>query len=241
MIGLRRRRGRAGQSALNEWRAQRRRTLRQNWRDWAKLMLAIVAVSVWLAFARGPSQLVAAAVLGAMLILLYVMWALGGDAHSLSWVWGRMGEQQTEDVLEKLDGRWRVEHDLPRARGNWDHVVVGPGGVFLLETKSYRATATVRDDTLYLGRFPFRGSGFRSAAAALSEALAPLVSRRPWVQPVVVIWGEFPQRLHEEEGVTYVSGSAVLDWLCSREETLSDERRDEIATALQRLRQQATV
>jgi hypothetical protein len=53
----------------------------------------------------------------------------------------RRGVQAEEHVGEILDGLsesgWRVIHDLDTGRGNIDHVVVGPGGVFTIETKSH--------------------------------------------------------------------------------------------------------
>src|SRR3954469_7890314 len=51
---------------------------------------------------------------------------------------GRDGERRTEKALNRLerDG-WRTWHDLAKGeRANVDHVVAGPAGVFLLETKN---------------------------------------------------------------------------------------------------------
>lgn len=48
------------------------------------------------------------------------------------------------EILEGLaaDG-WRVIHDVSFGRGNIDHVVVGPGGLFTVETKSSRGRIPV--------------------------------------------------------------------------------------------------
>ena len=41
-------------------------------------------------------------------------------------------------VLAQLEGDgWRVLHDISLGRGNVDHVLVGPGGIFTIETKSH--------------------------------------------------------------------------------------------------------
>ncbi|OHE78692.1 MAG: hypothetical protein A3G75_09395, partial [Verrucomicrobia bacterium RIFCSPLOWO2_12_FULL_64_8] len=56
---------------------------------------------------------------------------------------GYFGERVAAEQLEplKLQG-WRVFHDVPGERGtikfNIDHVAVGPGGVFAIETKTRR-------------------------------------------------------------------------------------------------------
>jgi hypothetical protein len=42
-------------------------------------------------------------------------------------------------MLEELAASgWYVIHDVSLGRGNVDHVVVGPGGLFTIETKSHR-------------------------------------------------------------------------------------------------------
>jgi hypothetical protein len=228
------RRHRAGESALREWKTQRRRVFRREWRIYTGLAGFIVGMVVVLPFIHGLVQLVLAGCLGATLMMLVVAWEVGGDVHSLSWRWGQFGEQETEDALKALDDRWRVLHDLPRERGNWDHVVVGPGGVFMLETKDYRAPAIVKDDKLHLGRFVLNGGTLRFSAKSLSEALQNSTS--PWVQPVVVIWGEFAQQLHEENGIVYLSGSRLAEWIDEQPAKLSVSRVEELAASVEQLR-----
>ena len=50
---------------------------------------------------------------------------------------GATGEEEVGELLEGLGGEWRVEHDVSLGRGNVDHVLVGPAGVFTVETKSH--------------------------------------------------------------------------------------------------------
>src|SRR5271155_376628 len=51
---------------------------------------------------------------------------------------GATGEEQVGGLLDGLaDGEWRVMHDVSFGRGNVDHVLVGPAGVFTVETKSH--------------------------------------------------------------------------------------------------------
>jgi Nuclease-related domain len=56
-----------------------------------------------------------------------------------SWAQGAEGEEVVGEILEGIlaDG-WQVIHDVSFGRGNIDHVVVGPGGLFTVETKSRR-------------------------------------------------------------------------------------------------------
>jgi hypothetical protein len=226
----------AGDSALAQFRTLRWKTIRRDWRDWGTLMVFIAVLAVAIPLTGGTVELVAAGLLGAMIMLAFFGWTIGGDAHSLPWMWGRVGEQQTEEALRGLGPEWHVEHDIPRERGNWDHVLVGPGGVVLLETKSYRSTAVATNDAVYLGRVPFKGGSFRFAAKELGDALQQHVERRPWVQPVVVIWGDFPQLRHEENGVAYLAGGELVGWLNEQRPVLANARCDEIIAVFSRIR-----
>jgi Nuclease-related domain len=54
-----------------------------------------------------------------------------------SWSQGAEGEEVVGGILERLTGDgWHAIHDVAFGRGNIDHIVVGPGGVFTIETKS---------------------------------------------------------------------------------------------------------
>jgi Nuclease-related domain len=51
---------------------------------------------------------------------------------------GAMAEEQVGALLDSLaDERWQVIHDATLGRGNVDHIVIGPPGVFTIETKSH--------------------------------------------------------------------------------------------------------
>jgi Nuclease-related domain len=50
-----------------------------------------------------------------------------------------MATRETHDILDALRAEgWRVVHDLDTGRGSIDHVVIGPGGVFVIESKTWR-------------------------------------------------------------------------------------------------------
>ena len=51
---------------------------------------------------------------------------------------GAMAEEEVGALLDALPAeRWRVIHDATLGRGNVDHIVIGPPGVFTIETKSH--------------------------------------------------------------------------------------------------------
>src|SRR5215210_6887332 len=126
----------------------------------------------------------------------------GGD-----WRHGRTGHGQR---IERLGTEWHCEHDLEHDHGIWDHVLVGPPGVFLLDSKLLHGTAAAGHDRLVAGRLNYSGRAFRSGAVTVKQKLEhSLAARAPWVQAVVVVWGEFPQARHEEKNVVYVRGDEL--------------------------------
>lgn len=60
------------------------------------------------------------------------------------WLRGAKGEESVGAVLDGLAGEgWLAIHDVSLGRGNVDHIVVGPGGIFTIETKANRGRIRV--------------------------------------------------------------------------------------------------
>ncbi len=56
-----------------------------------------------------------------------------------AWRMGADGEVQVAALLRQLDPAWRVLHALPIGdQADLDHLVIGPGGVFTINTKHHR-------------------------------------------------------------------------------------------------------
>jgi hypothetical protein len=51
---------------------------------------------------------------------------------------GAAGEKSVAHALSKLPEEFRVVNDVQTPSGNLDHVVIGPTGVFVIETKNWR-------------------------------------------------------------------------------------------------------
>lgn len=228
-------RHRAGKSALRAWKAKRRATIREDWRFWLQIPAGIALLVVAIAFTHGVAQLFGGIALGGLLMVAFVGWLVGGDAHSLSWLWGREGEIATEELLLELEREgWRVIHDIPYERGNWDHLLVGPGGVFMLETKRYEAPARFHDDALFFGRTRFAGGSLRASAFKLHTRLKEFAPC-PFVQAVVVIWGPFDATCVESTKVVYISAAKLVPWLRNRPARLESEQVESLARAAREL------
>ncbi len=105
-----------------------------------------------------------------------VIGLVGLPANVRAWRTGAAGEEQTAAVLDPLEADgYVVLHDrrMPGSRANLDHVVIGPTGVWVVETKSYEGALRVRGGELWIGgrRRPGFVDQARRAAAAVAAAL----------------------------------------------------------------------
>jgi hypothetical protein len=76
-----------------------------------------------------------------------VVLAITGEPQSTrAWVRGATGEQKLAEALAGVPGI-ELLHDrrVPHTRGNIDHIVVAPGGVFVVDAKHYKGLIQIRD------------------------------------------------------------------------------------------------
>ncbi len=126
---------------------------------------------------------------------------------------GAKGEEQVGGLLEGLGSRgWHVVHDASLGRGNVDHIAIGPGGVFTVETKSHPGPVRVgRLHGAVLGQ-----------AQAQRKAIEGIVGEH--VEPLVVFsraWVDRP--LSRRKGVRVVPAGMLLSYLDRQPERLSAE------------------
>jgi hypothetical protein len=144
-------------------------------------------------------------------------------------------ELGTESALRALDATAWVS----ARSGSFEHLVVGPSGAFLLETKRVEGEAMLREGVLAVFRDgAWRGDealGARMRAAARDARRLLGAANINWVAPVVVLWCEFPAQLAEHGGVTYVHGSRLADWLEWQPESVSAQSVENARSCLRRL------
>jgi hypothetical protein len=59
------------------------------------------------------------------------------ERERLHWRKGAVGEWEVEAELQRLSEKFFVFHNLNTGRGNFDLIIVGPTGLFVLETKNW--------------------------------------------------------------------------------------------------------
>ncbi|MDH3443028.1 MAG: NERD domain-containing protein [Deltaproteobacteria bacterium] len=116
---------------------------------------------------------------------------------------GRDGEKTVGQRLETLRERgYQVFHDIPGDGFNLDHVLVGPAGVFTIETKIHSKPADGKSTVIFDGE-TVRVNGFaadrnpvlqgKAQASWLGDILAKSTGCKFYVKPVVVYPGWFVQ------------------------------------------------
>jgi hypothetical protein len=167
--------------------------------------------------------------------------ALSDDPQSTrAWAQGSKGEQELASAIGEIRGI-RLLHDrrAPGTRGNIDHLVVAPGGVFVVDAKLYAGKIQVRDvgglfrrdERLYVGRRDCSKLADNMAwqVEAVEQALARAsVEPSPSVVPVLCfVRGEWPLLFPPDSfrGVR-LEGLRSLKELIARERLLDDAAID---------------
>lgn len=133
------------------------------------------------------------------------IWRTRPAAHAIKL--GIEGEKAVGQYLERLrESGYQVFHDLIGAGFNVDHVLIGPAGVFTIETKTWskpaRGEAKIRFDGEQLltgGREPERNPVVQARAQSswLKGLLAESTGRNYDVFPVVVFPGWYIEQSND--------------------------------------------
>jgi hypothetical protein len=126
---------RPGQHARERARRHARRAI--------AALLVLVALGIALVLAAGFNP--AIAIVAEVAVLAGVMSINRRSVPRVErWARGAGGEERVGAIVDALHARgWRAIHDVDTGRGNIDHVLVGPGGVLTVETKSHRGRLAV--------------------------------------------------------------------------------------------------
>ena len=90
--------------------------------------------------------------------VLWIIWSLIQGMKKVEMFFnGARGEERVSEILNTLPDGYHVFNDFVARGSHVDHVVVGPGGVFSIETKFWRGKVTVEDGRILLdGQLPDR-------------------------------------------------------------------------------------
>lgn len=178
-------------------------------------------------------------------------WYLAKEAirrgnHYLGW----FGERMAAEELAPLGQQgWRIFHDVPAESGkqefNIDHVVVGPGGVFSIETKMRRkghARPGRKDhEVFYDGKelsWPWKEDCYGLDQAArnatwLRDWLSLMTGERLEVTPLLVFPGWYVVPPNAVHPVSVIHTSYLGGFVSRRKDVLSPKQIDLLARQLE--------
>jgi hypothetical protein len=111
---------------------------------------------------------------------------------AVAWRRGAVGERRTARLLGPLERQgWAVLHDLtvPGSRANIDHLVIGPGGIFVIDSKHYRGHLQLDPSgRLWHGRYPLAPT-LRAVSFEADRAARVLPDPGVAVVPILVVHG----------------------------------------------------
>lgn len=114
--------------------------------------------------------------------------------ESRLWQRGYEGERVVGELLESsLPDTFHVFNDVhfPGRTANIDHIVIGPSGIFVLDTKNWRGTVSLSDDgkTLFINGEPDKNNTVNvalSAALDVRDKLRTLTNKDYFVKAILV-------------------------------------------------------
>jgi Nuclease-related domain len=150
-----------------------------------------------------------------------------------AWRQGAAGERRTARLLGPLERHgWAVLHDLavPGSRANLDHLTIGPGGVFVIDSKQYRGRLRLDPSgRLWHGRYPLAPT-LRAVSFEADQAAKVLTDPGVAVVPIVAVHGaQVPWGKVVMAGVPVVSARRLPSLLRQLPAVLGPERVAELA------------
>jgi hypothetical protein len=221
--------GRPGGSAQDRWREMRA----AEWAAWTRTLPWRVAAILGIGAAGGLLGSLLGPRLGlalGVLVALAAGWGLrfrpSPDARA--WRRGAVGERRTARLLAGLERHgWAVLHDLAVAgsRANLDHLVIGPAGVFVIDSKQYCGRLRLDPSgRLWHGRYPLAPT-LRAVSFEADQAALVLTDPDVVVVPIVAVHGaQVPWGKVVMDGVPVVAARRLPSMLRQLPTVLGPER-----------------
>jgi hypothetical protein len=221
--------GRPGGSAQARWRRMRA----AEWAAWTRSLPWRVAIVLGVGAGGGilgsllaPRRVLVVAALAATAAGWGLRFRPGPEA--VAWRRGAVGERRTARLLDPLERHgWAVLHDLavPGSRANIDHLVIGPGGVFVVDSKQYRGRLQLDPSgRLWHGRYPLAPT-LQAVSFEADQAARILPDPGVAVVPIVAVHGaQVPWGKVVADGVPVVPARRLPSMLRQLPAVLGSER-----------------
>lgn len=200
-------------------------------------LLLVLLFAAWWLLLGDTIQLPPYAFLAVLVLVPMVMRIVMDetDAKVDRAVRGAEAEERVSDILDQLPEEYHVVHDVVIGRGNIDHVVVGPTGIFTIETKSHRGKLTEEQGQLRLNGRALEKDFLAQAyaeAMAVKAYLKKISGKDFFVSPMLVFTAGFVSVKGSPKGVTVLPGKWLLERIQRGAERLDKDEASRLARAL---------
>ena len=148
---------------------------------------------------------------------------------------GAKAEQAVAEALQELPDDYYVFHDLEFPGFNIDHVVLGPNGIFLVETKSQKGNITQQNDVLLRNGRKFFKDFLNQCWCQTYSLRDHLGAERlggQMIMPILCFSRGFVQIRGPVKGVTVLNASYLRPFIVSQRGSVSVQTRDQIIPLL---------
>jgi Nuclease-related domain len=158
-------------------------------------------------------------------------------ADNVPWYVSAQGEMHVGAILAQLPPEWATFHALPigAQSADIDHLVVGPGGIFTINTKHHGGTVIrLGKDSMFVNGRPVPHLlNAEAEAARVTTLLRERMPLLPPVQPVIALVEPRQITVDEKPGqVKVVDASQLPRWLSGLSVMLSEPELDEVVDIL---------
>ena len=187
----------------------------------------------------GQSQIGILFFLVAVAAAILLAW---GDRRLGNFLKGAKGEEWVAHELAFLSADYTVFNGLRLGGGkeNFDHIIVGPAGVFVVETKNWKGSVEFRDGRLFAGgKEPSRPplKQVKAAAAELVSYIDDAGCGGVPVNTVLCFLGtKLPEEIMNVNGVVVCAGKRLVDVLQETfDEPIAESMREHVVSELRKV------
>ena len=192
-----------------------------------------------------PFKAMGTAIVGLLFVLLAIATAfllIRGERRLNNFLKGAKGEEWVAHELSFLSAEYAVFNGLRFAGGkqDFDHIVVAPAGLFVIETKSWKGSVEFREGRLYAGgKEPSRPpiKQVKSATAELIAFLDEMGFKSLSVHSVLCFLGtQLPEDVMNVNGVVICSGNRLVEILQeSLDKPMDSGVREQVVSELKKV------
>jgi hypothetical protein len=181
------------------------------------VFLGAFSVSVFM----GKYTVLILAGLLASLVFLVVFWR-NGIRRIESYFVGARGEEKVALELRRLPDDYHIFHDYVAGKYHVDHVVVGPSGIYAVETKNWHTQVTVEDGYILYGEQRLPSKNPLKQAKAQRMAVSKVLKEKNLNSDVIPVLcfasNTFVEKYVNIDQVDVMNLSELVEWISKKEQ-----------------------